>query len=171
MMAAYWDRNAFGGTVAGWLLGLALAWYAVTGVRLAAADIRTRRLPDALVLPAYPAAGLLLAGAALAAGEPARIAGAVLGAAGLWTGYFLLRLVHPAGMGFGDVKLAGLLGLYLGFLGPGHVLAGTVAAFLFGGLWGLGLILSRRGTASSTLPFGPFMLLGAAAAMLLPGLQ
>lgn len=171
MVAAYWDGTAPGGTVAGWFLALALAWYAVAAVRLAAADIRTRRLPDTLVLPSYPVAGALLSGAALAAGEPGRITGAVLGAVGLWTGYFLLRLLNPAGMGFGDVKLAGLLGLYLGFLGAGHVLAGTVGAFAGGGLWGLGLIVFRRGTASSTLPFGPFMLLGAAAAMLLPALQ
>ncbi|MCC3277179.1 MULTISPECIES: prepilin peptidase [unclassified Arthrobacter] len=168
-LADYW--TAPGGMHAGWLLGLALAWFTVLAVRLSAADIRTRRLPDALVLPSYPVAGALLAAAALAVGESGRIAGMLLGAAGLGAGFFVLRLLNPSGLGLGDVKLAGLLGLYLGFLGPGHVLAGTMAAFVFGGIWGLGLILSRRGTASSTLPFGPFMLLGAAAAMLAPGLQ
>ena len=91
--------------------------------------------------------------------------------AALWMAYFLLRLANPAGLGFGDVKLAGVLGLYLGFLGWEVVLAGTFAAFLLGGGWGVWLILSRRGTARTSIAFGPFMLAGAALAMVLPGLQ
>jgi leader peptidase (prepilin peptidase)/N-methyltransferase len=70
-------------------------------------------------------------------------------------------------MGFGDVKLAGVLGMYLGFLGWPHVFAGTFAAFLLGGLWSLALLVFRRGTLKSSIPFGPFMLAGAAAAMAL----
>jgi leader peptidase (prepilin peptidase)/N-methyltransferase len=85
----------------------------------------------------------------------------------LWLFYFLLRAVYPPGMGFGDVKLAGVLGMYLGFLGWPHVFAGTFAAFLFGGLWSLALLVSRRGTLKSSIPFGPFMLAGAVAAMAL----
>ena len=85
----------------------------------------------------------------------------------LWLFYFVLRLIHPPGMGFGDVKLAGVLGLYLGYLGWSHVFAGTFAAFLLGGLWSLGILIARRGTLRSAIPFGPFMLAGAAAAMLL----
>jgi leader peptidase (prepilin peptidase)/N-methyltransferase len=65
------------------------------------------------------------------------------------------------------VKLAGVLGMYLGFLSWPHVLAGTFGAFLFGGLWSLGLLAVRRGTLKSSIPFGPFMLAGTAAAMLL----
>jgi leader peptidase (prepilin peptidase)/N-methyltransferase len=89
------------------------------------------------------------------------------GGAVLWLFYFILRMVYPPGMGFGDVKLAGVLGLYLGYLGWGHVFAGTFAAFLLGGLWSLGLLAARRGTLKSDIPFGPFMLAGTAAAMLL----
>jgi leader peptidase (prepilin peptidase)/N-methyltransferase len=92
----------------------------------------------------------------------------VAGGAALWLFYFLLRALYPPGMGFGDVKLAGVLGMYLGFLGWQHVLAGTFAAFLFGGLWSLGLLVSRRGTLKTSIPFGPFMLAGTVAAMLLP---
>ena len=79
--------------------------------------------------------------------------------------YFVLRLVYPPGMGFGDVKLAGVLGMYLGYLGWTHVFAGTFAAFLLGGLWSIVLLASRRGTLKSAIPFVPFMLAGAAAAM------
>ncbi len=52
-------------------------------------------------------------------------------------------------MGFGDVKLAGVLGMYLGYLGWAHVFAGTFAAFLLGGLWSLALLAARRGTLKS----------------------
>ena len=62
------------------------------------------------------------------------------GGAALWLFYFLLRALYPPGMGFGDVKLAGVLGMYLGFLGWPHVFAGTLAAFVLGGLWSLGLL-------------------------------
>ncbi|MDM7990538.1 prepilin peptidase [Arthrobacter sp. zg-Y877] len=174
ILAGYYGAGAAGtagASVAAVLLGAALAWFAAVGLRLAVIDIRTRRLPNGLVLPSYPVAGVLLAGAALAAGEPDRIAAMLLGAAGLWAGFFALRLASPAGLGFGDVKLAGLLGLYLGFLGAGHVLAGMVAAFVFGGICGVVLILTGRGTASSTVAFGPFLLLGSAVAMLVPALQ
>jgi leader peptidase (prepilin peptidase)/N-methyltransferase len=89
------------------------------------------------------------------------------GGAALWLFYFVLRMIYPPGMGFGDVKHAGELGMYLGYLGWGHVFAGTFAAFLLGGLWSLGLLAARRGTLKSDIPFGPFMLAGTAAAMLL----
>jgi leader peptidase (prepilin peptidase)/N-methyltransferase len=88
-----------------------------------------------------------------------------VGGAALWLFYFLLRAVYPPGMGFGDVKLAGVLGLYLGYLGWGHVFAGTFAAFLLGGVWGLIVLLARRANLGSAIPFGPFMLAGAALAM------
>ena len=174
ILAEYYAAGAGGGAgaaVAAVLLGGALLWFAAVALRLAVIDVRTRRLPNAIVLPSYPVAGVLLAGAALAAGEPDRVGAMLLGAGALWAGFFALRLLSPASMGFGDVKLAGLLGLYLGFLGAGYVLAGVAAAFVFGGLWGAGLILTRRGTASSTVAFGPFLLLGAAVAMAAPALQ
>ncbi|MCC3272912.1 A24 family peptidase [Arthrobacter zhangbolii] len=170
VLAEYSSAGA-GGAAAALLLCLALGWFGVLAVRLSLADIRTRRLPNVLILPSYPAAGLLLGGASLAAGEPERVGGLLVGSAALWGGFFALRLLNPAGLGFGDVKLAGLLGLYLGFLGAGHVFAGVVATFVAGGLWGAGLILSRRGTGRTAVPFGPFLFLGAAVAMLAPGLQ
>jgi leader peptidase (prepilin peptidase)/N-methyltransferase len=64
-------------------------------------------------------------------------------------------------MGMGDVKLAAVLGLYLGFLGWGNLLVGAFAAFLFGGLFGLALMLARRAGRKTAIPFGPWMILGA----------
>lgn len=149
--------------------------------RLTVIDVRHHLLPNRIVFPSYAIAGGLLLGAAIAVtlagvaagntpdggasflGVPAL--GIVAGGAVLWVFYFILRLVYPPGMGFGDVKLAGVLGLYLGYLGWEHVFAGTFAAFLFGSLWSLGVLIARRGTLKSAIPFGPFMLAGAAAAM------
>ncbi len=154
-----------------WLLLLACAYFAVMAARLTVIDVRHHLLPNRIVFPSYAVAGVLLAGAAVT-GAGAGLFGVpglrvVAGGAVLWLFYFLLRAAYPPGMGFGDVKLAGVLGMYLGFLGWGHVFAGTFAAFLFGGLWSVALLVSRRGTLKSDIPFGPFMLAGSAAAMLL----
>lgn len=166
--------GALGGAapLAFWLVLLACAYFAVMAARLTVIDVRHHLLPNRIVLPSYAVAGVLLGGAALA-GAGAGLFGVpglrvVAGGAVLWLFYFLLRAVYPPGMGFGDVKLAGVLGMYLGFLGWSNVFAGTFAAFLFGGLWSVALLVARRGTLKSDIPFGPFMLAGAAAAMLLP---
>lgn len=163
-----------------WLALLACLYFAVMAARLTVIDVRHHLLPNRIIFPSYAVAGVLLVGAAaVQAAAPGATAGGgaglfgvpglrvVAGGAALWLFYFLLRAVYPPGMGFGDVKLAGVLGMYLGFLGWAHLFAGTFAAFLFGGLWGLALLLSRRGTLKSDIPFGPFMLAGATAAMLL----
>lgn len=154
-----------------WLVVACLCYFVWMAFRLAVIDIRSHLLPNRIVLPSYWAALPLAAAAAVAAGG--FDAGAALqvlgGGAVLWLVYFVLRVVYPAGMGFGDVKLAGVLGLYLGFLSWPHLFWGTAAAFLLGGLFGLGLIVTRRGSAKSAIPFGPFMLAGAALALVLPG--
>ena len=165
-----------------WLALAACAYFFVMAVRLTVIDVRHHLLPDRIVFPSYGIAGVLLLGAAASqllpggqdvAGTDAGAFGipglrVLAGGAALWLFYFLLHAVYPPGMGFGDVKLAGVLGMYLGFLGWGHVMAGTFAAFVLGGLWSLGLLAARRGTLQSAIPFGPFMLAGTAAAMLLP---
>ena len=166
-----------------WLALAACAYFFVMAVRLTVVDVRHHLLPDRIVFPSYGIAGVLLLGAAASQLLPGGqdVAGTVAagafgipglrvlaGGAALWLFYFLLHAVYPPGMGFGDVKLAGVLGMYLGFLGWGHVMAGTFAAFVLGGLWSLGLLAARRGTLQSAIPFGPFMLAGTAAAMLLP---
>jgi leader peptidase (prepilin peptidase)/N-methyltransferase len=69
-------------------------------------------------------------------------------------------------MGMGDVKLAGVLGLFLGWLGWSELLVGAFAAFLLGGVVALALLAARRVTRSSGIPFGPWMLAGAWSAVL-----
>lgn len=167
-----------------WLVLAACLYFVVMAARLTVIDVRHHLLPNRIVFPSYAVAGVLLVTAAIvlvvagpAPGSTpeggAEILGVpalriLAGGAVLWAFYFVLRLVYPPGMGFGDVKLAGVLGMYLGYLGWGHVFAGTFAAFLLGGVWSIALLAARRGTLKSAIPFGPFMLAGAAAAMLLP---
>jgi leader peptidase (prepilin peptidase)/N-methyltransferase len=74
--------------------------------------------------------------------------------------YFVLCFAYPAGMGFGDVKLSGVLGLYTAWLGWGAWFVGVFTGFLLGAVFGLVLIAARRGGRKTAVPFGPFMLLG-----------
>jgi leader peptidase (prepilin peptidase) / N-methyltransferase len=131
------------------------------GVALAYVDLRRHRLPDALTGPAFAAGVVLLAGAAAAERDWSAYGRAWLGAVALGGIYLLLALLRPAGMGLGDVKLAAVLGLHLGWLGWGTVVVGGFLGFLLGGLVGVALLLARRVTLRSAVPFGPSMLLGA----------
>jgi leader peptidase (prepilin peptidase)/N-methyltransferase len=147
----------------------AFLYLGAVGVALAMIDIDVKRLPNAIVLPSYPVAAALLTVAAAVDGRWDDLLRAGLGMVALYAFYFLLALVYPAGMGFGDVKLAGVLGLYLGWLGWAEVITGGFLGFLFGGVVGGGLVLVRRAGRKSMLPFGPFMLAGAFVAILWGG--
>lgn len=136
------------------------------GVALALIDLDVRRLPNALTLPSYAIGGVLLATAAVAQGSAGPLLRGLLGMAALFCLYFALAFAYPAGMGLGDVKLAGLIGLYLGWLGWGPFAVGAFAAFLLGGGTGLALMGLGRAGRKSAIPFGPFMLLGALAGIL-----
>ena len=75
--------------------------------------------------------------------------------------FFVVVLVYPAGMGFGDVKLAPMLGAYLGWVGYGALAVGAFAGFVYGGLVGVLVIALGEGGRKTKVPFGPFMLAGA----------
>jgi leader peptidase (prepilin peptidase)/N-methyltransferase len=147
----------------------AFLYLGAVGIALAMIDIDCKRLPNALVLPSYAVAGVLLGVAALVDGRPEDLLRAALGGVALYGFYFVLALVYPAGMGFGDVKLAGVLGIYLGWLGWGELVVGAFLGFLFGGVVGLLLMAVRRAGRKSSLPFGPYMLAGAFVAILWGG--
>jgi leader peptidase (prepilin peptidase)/N-methyltransferase len=139
----------------GLLHGFALGLVALAGIAAGWIDAYERRLPDVLVLPMYPAVGALL----LATGDSTSMLRAVLCAA---AGMALYGIGCAAGqVGFGDVKLAGLLGLALGWVSWQSALAAAVAAALIGGGQAVAVLLLRR----NEFPFGPAMLLGAAAAL------
>ncbi|WP_326699562.1 A24 family peptidase [Streptomyces sp. NBC_01754] len=149
-----------------------VVWLAVTpvAVLLAVIDHRVHRLPDLLTLPLAAVTALLLGGAALLPGHAGSWITALLGGAALGGFYLLLFLINPHGMGFGDVKLALALGLALGWYGWAVVCAGGFAGFLFGALYGGGLMLLRRAGRKTGIPFGPFMIAGALLGLLAGGL-
>jgi len=147
----------------------AFLYLGAVGVSLAYIDLDCRRLPNQLTLPSYPI-GIALLGVAATAGRDATpLLRGLGGMVALFAFYYLLALIHPRGMGFGDVKLAGVLGLFLGWLGWGHLLLGTFLGFLASGAVGLALVATGRATLKSKLPFGPFMLLGALVAIVWGG--
>ncbi|MGW6009073.1 prepilin peptidase [Streptomyces sp. NPDC055210] len=137
------------------------------GVLLAVVDFRVQRLPDVLTLPLAGAALVLLACAWAAPEHAGDWPTALYGSLALGGGYFVLFLISPDGMGFGDVKLALGLGAVLGWYGWGTVLLGTFAGFLFGGLYGMGLVVARRAGRRTSIPFGPFLIAGAFVGLLI----
>ncbi|MBG6238961.1 leader peptidase (prepilin peptidase)/N-methyltransferase [Mycetocola sp. CAN_C7] len=148
-------------TVASVLILVAFLWLAGVSVSLALIDLDTHKLPNAIVLPSYLVGGVLLAAAGILNGDIDALIRAAVGMAALWAAYFLLAMLYPGGMGFGDVKLAGVLGIYLGFVGWGALLVGAFAAFFLGGIYAIALLLSKKAGRKSGIPFGPWMLAGA----------
>jgi leader peptidase (prepilin peptidase) / N-methyltransferase len=144
----------------------AFLYLAAVGVALALIDIDVKRLPNALTYPSYPVALLLLGLAAVLGSDSGAFVRALLGGVVAFAFYFVLVLAYPAGMGLGDVKLAGVLGLYLGWLGWGVLAAGLFLGFLLGGVLGVLLVALRKGGRKTKVPFGPFMLLGTLVAVL-----
>ncbi|WP_314177256.1 prepilin peptidase [Streptomyces winkii] len=147
-----------------WLLTVPFA------LLLASVDTRAQRLPDILTLPLAAAMAVLLGLAALAPGAGGDWTDALLGGAALTGAYFVLFLLNPRGMGFGDVKLALTSGLALGWYGWNTLFAGTFLAFLLSATFGLALLLTKRARWKTAVPFGPFMLLGTLAGVLGGGL-
>ena len=165
-------RTAAAGILAGGLLGgwvsapwPLLLWLALLpfAILLAIVDWHTQRLPRRVVLPLTAVAVLVVAAVELSVGDPDRLWRALIGLLVARSFFWVLWWIRSAGMGFGDVRLAGLLGLLLAHLGVGEALVGIYSSFLLFGIPGLGLALLRRDRAvlRTAYPFGPFLLAGA----------
>jgi leader peptidase (prepilin peptidase)/N-methyltransferase len=155
-----------------WYFGLSWAlpaflYLVAIGVALALIDLDVHRLPNKIVLPSYVVGGVLLVVASAGTHRWNALLPAAVGGLALWAFYFLLRFIKPGAMGFGDVKLAGVLGMYLGWLGWGPLAVGAFLGFLLGGVVGGGLMAMKLATRKSRIPFGPFMIIGAYLAVLL----
>ncbi|QRZ61232.1 prepilin peptidase [Rothia sp. ZJ932] len=150
------------------LLVFALAFYSVSAVRLWRIDVASHRLPDRIVLPLYLGVGLPLFAVVLLtedADGPRRIA---YSGVMLLGSYYLLRAVSRRALGLGDVKLAGALGLLLGYFSLLNLLWGTLLTFVLGGVYSLWLLLRHQASPKTHIPFGPFMLLGTLIATIFP---
>lgn len=138
------------------------------GIVLSGIDIDCKRLPDVLTKPSY-----LVVGGLLAIAVPHTPLGvlhfvhAVIGMLALLAIYFLLWLINPRGMAWGDVKLSGSLGLALGWLGMNAFILGAFAGFLLGAVSGLSMVALGRLKLKSAIPFGPYMCAGALLGVLL----
>jgi leader peptidase (prepilin peptidase) / N-methyltransferase len=156
---------AVGGRV-GWSPELSfLLFLAPVGVALAVIDWRTRLLPTKLIAPSYLAVILLAGVAAWTEGDWHPLVTAGWGWLVAGGTFFALWFIYPKGMGYGDVRLSGVLGIALGYLGWAELLTGVYAGFLVGGVGGL-LLSMLRIVDRKAYPFGPFMLVGALAGVL-----
>jgi len=144
-----------------WSFLLTLTWtlFVPVGVALAFIDLRHKRLPNVLTLRAAAMIVVLLAADAFANDWSPWVRSIEAGA-GLFVVYLLMNLLSRGAMGMGDVKLALSVGLLAGYLGWFHVIVATLIAFLAGGVVSGVLLATRRAGRRSTIPFGPFMLLG-----------
>ena len=140
----------------------AFLFLAAAGVLLAVLDLQHRKLPNRVVVPAIGVGAALLTVAAAAESAWPALLRAGLGAAAYFAVFFAMALISPKSLAMGDVKLAALLGLYLGWLGWSAVILGATAGFVVQALVALVLLALRRVTLRGELPFGPAMLLGAA---------
>jgi leader peptidase (prepilin peptidase)/N-methyltransferase len=144
----------------------AYVWLLVVLAVLTAVDLRTRRLPREITYTGIAVGAPLLVIAALMLDEPERIWMMLLGAA---IATAVLGLAHASSrgdFGEGDVRLAPLLGLYLGWLNPALVAVALFVAFVAGAAVGAGLLATRRIQRNASLPFGPFLALGTVVAIL-----
>ena len=148
----------------------AFCYLAVIGVALAFIDARHKRLPNALTLPSYPAALVLLGiGAVFLPGGGRHLVDSLIGMAAALLFFVLQAFIYPAGIGWGDVKLSGVLGLYLGWFGASALLIGLFGGYLLAAAAAIGLLLAGRATRKSLLPFGPFLLASSLAVILAGG--
>ncbi len=147
----------------------ALPAYLVFFVALVAVtviDLEHYIVPNRIVVATLLVSVPLLVVAALVEGEWSPLRTALLGSLAAGSALLVINLISPKGMGMGDVKLALVLGLFLGWIGFGHVVLGIFLGFLLGALGGVALIALKVRKRSDHVPFAPFLAGGAALAVL-----
>ena len=148
---------------------VALAWAGVAGVVLGAVDLAVHRLPDRVTVPAYAAVATALLVDTVALGTWPALLRAVLAGGATFGLAACAAVLSPRGLGFGDVKLLGLLGLVLGWVGWGALLTGVLLGLVTGAAASLTLIAAGRAGWRTALPFGPPLLVGAVLALVVSG--
>jgi leader peptidase (prepilin peptidase)/N-methyltransferase len=129
-------------------------------IAISAIDLEHFIIPNRIVYPVGFAGVILLAAAAGIEHDWASFERALLGAAGAFVFFFVLHVVAPRGMGFGDVRLSFVLGLFLGWLGGFQVFGGLFTGFLLGAVIGSVLIAVGSRGRKQHIPFGPFLAAG-----------
>ena len=130
------------------------------GLRLIVIDARTHRLPNRIVLPVGAALLVLVGIEALVTADAAALLRALAGLV-ILGGFYAVMHLAGGGVGGGDVKLAAVIGIVLGWPGWQALLIGAAAAFVFGAVYVLGLMALRRAHRGTRVAFGPWMIVGA----------
>jgi leader peptidase (prepilin peptidase)/N-methyltransferase len=138
----------------------ALIALALVCAPLVVIDYEHHRLPNRLIVVGAGAGIVLLIVAAVADSAWHELLRAAEGAAAVYAALFLLAFISPRSFGFGDVRLGGILGGYLGWFGWGEVYYGIFGGFLLGAALSIVLILTRRATMKTAIPFGPMLIVG-----------
>lgn len=144
----------------------AYLWFAGVTLTLVLTDIDVKRIPNRILYPSTIVGAILLFGGAVIEGELAAFGRALLGAAGYFGLFLILALLARGGFGFGDVKLAFFLGLFLTYQSWGVLGSGIALGIAIGGVVAIGLLLSGKAGRKAKIPFGPAMVFGAYAALL-----
>jgi leader peptidase (prepilin peptidase)/N-methyltransferase len=133
---------------------------------LSAIDLQTYRLPDRINVPLLLGSIPLIVVISLVQNRPGDLVWAAVGGFGYWILLGAMWLVYPRGMGYGDVKLARVLGLYLGWVSPVLILYGLMFAGIGGSIVGIGMLIITRDRTRG-FPFGPWLAGGCVLAILI----
>lgn len=147
-----------------WVLPAYLVFVVVT-VLLTVTDLRAKLIPNRVTFRSGPIAIGLLAAGALLDGDPERILWALIGGAGYFVFMLILALIVPGGLGFGDVKLAPILGAFVAAEHLGFVLIAALGSYVIGGATSAVLLVTRVKSRKDTIPFGPYMVVAAYVAL------
>lgn len=146
-------------------LGAYLVLFAAL-VAVAAVDLEHYIVPRKIIYVAAALAAPFLVVQVVVGGDPGRLVDAAIAGAASFAVLGLVHMVQPEGMGFGDVRLAGLDGALLGFLGLGEAAVGLFLGVAAGALAGVVLVALGR-SRKTKLPFAPFLAVGTVAAVLI----
>lgn len=130
-------------------------------VALSLIDLEHKLIPNRILYPFLGLGIVLIFIAAITGPGFGAFGRAAGGAAASFAVFNIIHFISPGGMGYGDVRLSALIGLYLGYLGWGRVYAGFLAGFLLGAVVGVALMAGGKAGRKTAVPFGPFLALGA----------
>lgn len=145
-----------------WVLP-AYIWFAYFSLLLTVTDLDTKLIPNRILLPATVGGVALLGLGALIDGDLEGLLRALLAGLAYFVVMLILGLIARGALGFGDVKLAFFLGLFVGYLGWGHLIVSGLGSFLLGGVVALILVITKKASRKDAIPFGPFMTIAAIA--------